>query len=44
MSVNWIEKKESKQAIILMKQWAKIELEQALALLSGIFSLNNVYS
>ena len=26
-----------------MKLWAKIDLEQVLALLSGIFSLNDVY-
>ena len=44
MSVNWASVKEQTQAIALLKEWAEIGLEQALPMLSGFFSLNEVYS
>lgn len=43
-SINWSRQIERDQAIILMNQWVDIDLEQALALISGLFSLNEHYT
>jgi hypothetical protein len=44
MSVKWTSAQESSEAINLMHDWEKIELDQALALISTLFSLNEEYS
>jgi len=41
--VKWNEEKTEKEAGELIKEWAPIELTQALPLLSSFFSLNDVY-
>jgi len=43
MSADWDNEKEEKEAISLLKNWAPIELEQAVIMLSFIFSLNPLY-
>lgn len=44
LAIEWTRPNEREQAIQLMNQWAEIDLEQALALLSGLFCLNDVYT
>jgi phosphatidylinositol 3-kinase len=44
VSVKWTSAQESAEAIDLMHDWEKIDLEQALTLISGQFSLNDEYS
>jgi hypothetical protein len=44
MSVNWQSITERDQASKLTKLWVEITIDQALPLLSGFFSLNEVYS
>jgi phosphatidylinositol 3-kinase len=41
-SVNWSEQKEMTEAMSLLNQWEQIDEEQALALLAGYFSVNEV--
>lgn len=43
-SVNWQKTSEASAAILMKKEWANIEMVEALPLLSGFFSLNNVYT
>lgn len=43
MSVNWGMQKEQQEAMSLLMEWEPIELEQALSLLGGMFSLNSEY-
>ena len=43
MSVKWDSSKESAEAMNLLSEWEPIELEQALSLLGGLFSLNAEY-
>jgi len=42
ISVSWERPNEREAAIKLMYDWAPIDIDQALAMLSGLFSLNNV--
>ena len=44
LSVNWERPSEREQAISLLQNWAEIDLEQALPLLSGFFCLNDMNS
>ena len=44
MSVNWSASNQRDQAINLLKNWAEIGVDQALPLLSGFFSLNDIYT
>ena len=44
LSVRWDNPKECQEAMNLLPEWETIELEQALALLGGFFSLNPEYS
>ena len=44
LSVDWNQPKEQSEAMNLLHEWEPIELEQALALLTGFFSLNDEYS
>jgi len=43
-AVDWQSETERKQAMDLLKSWSKIDMNQALPLLSGFFSLNGHYS
>jgi hypothetical protein len=42
--VNWQRKSEANVALLMKKEWADIEMVEALPLLSGFFSLNDVYT
>ena len=44
LSVKWDNSKECQEAMNLLHDWETIELEQALSLLGGYFSLNPEYS
>jgi hypothetical protein len=44
LAVNWQNPRETDIAAELMKNWVPIDVNQALSLLSGFFSLNNVYT
>lgn len=43
LSVKWDREREQQEAMNLLTEWDTIELEQALALLGGFFSLNPEY-
>lgn len=44
LAVNWQNPRETDIAAELMKNWVQIDVNQALPLLSGFFSLNNIYT
>jgi len=44
LSVDWTKDKEQQEAMSLLNNWAQIEVEQALPLLSNKFCVNDIYS
>ena len=44
VDVNWQSGTERDQAVKLLKSWAEIKIDQALPLLSGFFSLNDIHT
>lgn len=43
MCVDWSKEKEELEGISMLKKWAEIDIEQALPLLSFLFSANPIY-
>lgn len=43
-SVNWNNKEQREDALLLLDEWAEADLEHAFGLLSGMFSVNNIYT
>lgn len=43
MCVEWSKEKEELEGISMLKKWAEIDIEQAIPLLSYLFSANNIY-
>ena len=44
ISVNWSASNQRDQAAKLLASWAEISVDQALPLLSGFFSINDIYT